>query len=153
MKYAKRYFEDLGVGDEMPPLVKGPIQQIQLTRYAGASGDFNPIHQDDAFAKAAGMGGVFAHGMLSMGFVAQSVTDWLGVGTVQRIGVRFAGLVRLGDTVTCRGKVVAKRAGKDDRDPGLVDLELWAENSRGEKVITGQATAVVVARGPAESQP
>src|SRR5262245_33853087 len=71
MKYAKVYAEDVNVGDELPPLVKGPIQQIQLTRYAGASGDFNPIHQDDEFAKAAGMGGVFAHGMLSMGFVAQ----------------------------------------------------------------------------------
>ena len=77
MRYAKIYFEDLQPGDAMPALVKPPIQQIQLTRYAGASGDFNPIHQDDAFAKAAGMGGVFAHGMLSMGFVAQSVTDWL----------------------------------------------------------------------------
>ncbi|PYM48869.1 MAG: dehydratase, partial [Candidatus Rokuibacteriota bacterium] len=55
----------------MPALVKPPVQQIQLTRYAGASGDFNPIHQDAAFAKAAGMGDVFAHGMLSMGFVAQ----------------------------------------------------------------------------------
>jgi len=96
MKYAKVYFEDVEVGHELPALVKGPIQQIQLTRYAGASGDFNPIHQDDAFAKAAGMGGVFAHGMLSMGFVAQSVTDWVGVGTVKKIAVRFAGLVRLG---------------------------------------------------------
>jgi len=81
MKYAKVYLEDVEIGAEMPPLVKGPIEQIQLTRYAGASGDFNPIHQDAAFAKAAGMGDVFGHGMLSMGFVAQSVTDWLGVGT------------------------------------------------------------------------
>jgi acyl dehydratase len=80
VKYAKVYFEDVQVGDEMPALVKGPIRQIQLTRYAGASGDFNPIHQDPEFAQAAGMGSVFAHGMLSMGFVAQSVTDWLGAG-------------------------------------------------------------------------
>ena len=79
MKYAKVYFDDVNVGDELPPLVKGPIQQIQLTRYAGASGDFNPIHQDDEFARAAGMGGVFAHGMLSMGFVGQAVTDWSGI--------------------------------------------------------------------------
>ena len=78
MRYAKLYWEDVAAGATMPPLVKPPIQQIQLTRYAGASGDFNPIHQDDAFAKAAGMGGIFAHGMLSMGFVAQSVTDWVG---------------------------------------------------------------------------
>ena len=58
MKYARVYFDDVKVGDELPPLVKGPIQQIQLTRYAWASGDFNPIHQDDEFARAAGMGGV-----------------------------------------------------------------------------------------------
>jgi acyl dehydratase len=147
VKYAKVYAEDVQVGSEMPPLVKPPIQQIQLTRYAGASGDFNPIHQDAAFAKAAGMGDVFAHGMLSMGFVAQSVTDWFGAGTVRKLGVRFAALVRLGDVVTCRGKVVAKRPGKDGDGPYLVDLELWAENQKGEKVITGKATAALISRG------
>ena len=147
MKYATVYYEDVTVGAEMPPLAKGPIKQIQLTRYAGASGDFNPIHQDPAFAKAAGMGDVFAHGMLSMGFVAQSVTDWLGVGTVQKIGVRFAGLVRLGDVVTCHGKIVAKHHGTEDgRGQGVVDLVLWAENQNGEKVITGTATAAPLSR-------
>jgi len=112
VQYAKVYFEDVQPGDAMPPLVKPPIQQIQLTRYAGASGDFNPIHQDDAFAKAAGMGGVFAHGMLSMGFVAQSVTDWVGA------------------------------------DPHEVpEIELWAENQKGENVVTGRATVTVPSRG------
>lgn len=143
MKYARVYLEDVKVGDELPPLVKGPIQQIQLTRYAGASGDFNPIHQDDEFAKAAGMGGVFAHGMLSMGFVAQSLTDWAGAGAVRRLGVRFTGLVRLKDTVTCRGRVTATTP---QAGAGLVDLELWAENQRGEKVVTGKATVALPTR-------
>ncbi len=144
MKYGKIYFDDVKVGDELPPLVKGPIQQIQLTRYAGASGDFNPIHQDEEFAKAAGMGGVFAHGMLSMGFVAQVVTDWAGAGTVRKLGVRFAGLVRLKDMVTCRGRVLDTFS-KDDLH--LVDLEVWAENQRGERVVTGKATVALPARG------
>ena len=143
MKYARVYFEDVKVGDELPPLVKGPIQQIQLTRYAGASGDFNPIHQDDEFARAAGMGGVFAHGMLSMGFVGQLVTDWAGAGQVRKLGVRFAGLVRLKDTITCRGRVLAKSS-KDDVH--LVDLEVWAENDRGDKVVTGKATVALPTR-------
>ena len=147
MQYAKVYAEDVQVGSEMPPLVKPPIQQIQLTRYAGASGDFNPIHQDAAFAKAAGMGDVFAHGMLSMGFVAQSVTDWFGVGTVRKLGVRFAALVRLGDVVTCKGKVTAKHPPVAGRGPCLVDVELWAENQKGEKVVTGKATAALASRG------
>src|SRR2546422_4227723 len=137
MKYGKVYFDDVKVGDELPPLVKGPIQQIQLTRYAGASGDFNPIHQDDEFAKTAGMGGVFAHGMLSMGFVAQALTDWAGAGRVKKLGVRFAALVRLKDVVTCRGRVVSRSA-KDDVP--LVGLGVSAENQRGEKVVSGRAT-------------
>jgi acyl dehydratase len=143
VKYARVYFEDVQVGDDLPPLVKGPIQQIQLTRYAGASGDFNPIHQDDEFARAAGMGGVFAHGMLSMGFVGQAVTDWAGAGAVRRLGVRFAAIVRLKDTITCRGRVLGKSS-KDDLN--LVDLEVWAENQKGEKVVTGKATVALPAR-------
>jgi acyl dehydratase len=143
MQYAKVYFDDVKVGDELPPLVKGPIQQIQLTRYAGASGDFNPIHQDDEFARAAGMGGVFAHGMLSMGFVAQAVTDWAGAGAVRKLGVRFAALVRLKDVVTCRGRVLAKTS---SAGAGLVELEVWAENQRAEKVVAGRATVSLPAR-------
>jgi acyl dehydratase len=143
VKYARVYFDDVTVGDELPPLVKGPIQQIQLTRYAGASGDFNPIHQDDEFAKAAGMGGVFAHGMLSMGFVGQLVTDWAGPATVRRLGVRFAGIVRLKDVITCRGRVLGKSS-KDDVH--LVDLEVWAENQKGDKVVTGRATVALPSR-------
>jgi acyl dehydratase len=143
VKYGKVYVEDVKVGDELPPLVKEPIKQIQLTRYAGASGDFNPIHQDDEFARAAGMGGVFAHGMLSMGFVAQALTDWAGAGTVRKLGVRFAGLVRLKDTVTCRGRVLAKTS-KDDTHE--IEVEVWAENQRGEKVVAGRATVRVPSR-------
>jgi acyl dehydratase len=143
MKYSRVYVEDVKVGDELPPLVKGPIQQIQLTRYAGASGDFNPIHQDHEFAKAAGMDDVFAHGMLSMGFVAQCVTDWAGPAAVRKLGVRFAAIVRLKDVVTCRGRVLSKSS-KDDVH--LVELEIWAENQRGEKVVTGKATVALPAR-------
>jgi acyl dehydratase len=143
VKYSRVYFDDVKVGDELPPVVKGPIQQIQLTRYAGASGDFNPIHQDDEFAKAAGMGGVFAHGMLSMGFVGQVVTDWAGPAAVRKLGVRFAAIVRLKDVITCKGRVLTKSS-KDDVH--LVDLEIWAENQRGEKVVTGKATVSLPSR-------
>ena len=143
MKYGKVYVEDVDVGQTLPDLVKGPIQQIQLTRYAGASGDFNPIHQDDEFARAAGMGGVFGHGMLTMGFVAQCVTDWAGAGAVKKIGVRFAGLVRLKDVITCKGRVLAKSS-KDGTH--LVELELSAENQKGEKVVTGKATVALPSR-------
>ena len=145
MKYAKVYAEDVDIGDALPELVKGPIPQIQLTRYAGASGDFNPIHQDDEFAKAAGMGGVFGHGMLTMGFVAQAVTDWSGAGTVTKLGVRFAGLVRLKDVITCKGRVLGKSSKNGTH---LVELELSAENQKGEKIVTGKATVALPSREP-----
>jgi acyl dehydratase len=147
VKYARVYAEDVRVGDGLPPLVKGPIQQIQLTRYAGASGDFNPIHQDDEFARAAGMGGVFAHGMLTMGFVAQAVTDWAGAGSVVRIGVRFTGLVRLKDTLTCSGRVVATSPAPAPGGHATADVEVWAQNQKGEKVVTGRATVALPSRG------
>ena len=143
MKYAKVYFDDVNVGDDLPPLVKEPIRQIQLTRYAGASGDFNPIHQDHEFAKAAGMGDVFAHGMLSMGFVAQAVSDWAGAGAVRKLGVRFLGIVRLKDVVTCQGRVLGKSSKNGDN---LCELEVWAENQRGEKVVSGKATVALASR-------
>jgi acyl dehydratase len=85
--------------------------------------------------------------MLSMGFVAQSITDWAGVGTVRKVGVRFAGLVRLGDVITCHGTVAAKRPATDGQAQNLVDVELWAENQKREKVITGRATVALVSRG------
>jgi acyl dehydratase len=81
--------------------------------------------------------------MLSMGFVAQSLTDWLGVGSVRRIGVRFTALVRLKDVVTCRGRVVGTRAQNGEH---RVDLEVWAENQRGETVVRGTAEVALPSR-------
>jgi acyl dehydratase len=82
--------------------------------------------------------------MLTMGFVAQALTDWAGAGTVRRLGVRFVGLVRLKDTVSCRGRVLAKSS-RDDAH--TVDLEVWAENQKGEKVVAGKATVALPTRG------
>ena len=101
------------------------------------------MHIDDEFARNAGYSGVFAHGMLSMGFVAQALTDWAGAGRVTKLGVRFAALVRLKDVVTCHGRVVSKSSKEDVH---LVELDVWAENQRGEKVVTGRATVALPSR-------
>ena len=72
------YFEDIAIGTQMPTLVKGPLMKLQHVIYAGASGDFNPLHTDDDFARAVGMkDGVITHGMLIMGFVGQAITGWI----------------------------------------------------------------------------
>ena len=140
MKYAKVYLEDVEIGTEMPTLVKGPIEQIQLTRYAGASGDFNPIHQDAAFARAAGMGDVFGHGMLSMGLAARVVKDWFGPEAIRRLQVRFSKQVWPGDVLTCTAVVTGKR---EENGEHLVDLELKVANQDGVESVSGAATAAV----------
>ncbi|HLH74795.1 MAG TPA: MaoC/PaaZ C-terminal domain-containing protein [Chloroflexota bacterium] len=128
---------NLKAGDSLPPLVKEPISKVQLLKYAGASGDYNLIHTDVETARAAGLGDVIAHGMLSMGFLGQFLTDLAGPENVRRLQVRFGAMVRLGDVLTCRGMVQSVEP--IDAERSLVTLDIWAENQRGEKVTTGAA--------------
>ena len=104
----KLCFEDVNVGDEMPSLVKEPITRTQLVRYAGASGDFNPLHFDDEFARSAGMGGAIAHGMLIMGFAGQAITQWFPRKYLRKFGARFIGVTGLGEQITIKGSVTQK---------------------------------------------
>jgi acyl dehydratase len=123
-------------GERIPPLSK-TVTQPQIDAYAEVSGDHNPIHVDPAAARAVGLDGTIAHGMLSMAFLGQLLTDWLGTqpapgGWVSRLRVRFQGMVRPGDTVTCQG-VLSEREGARQR------LTVWMDNQRGERVVTGDA--------------
>ena len=110
MADAKVNFDDVRPGDEIPSLTKPPVTEVQLVKYAGASGDFNPIHTVHHYAEKAGLGGVIAHGMLSMGFAGEHITKWLGeTGTLKRLKVRFTAMTRPGDVVTLKGKVTDKK--------------------------------------------
>jgi acyl dehydratase len=104
----KLYYEDVQVGDELPKLVKSPITHLQLVRYAGASGDFNPLHTDPKVGETIGTGGIIAHGMLIMGFVGQLLSDYTGSTTLRKFGVRFKGMTRIDDVITCTGTVTEK---------------------------------------------
>jgi acyl dehydratase len=120
--------------------VKPPITQEQLQRYAEASGDFNPIHLDEAAARRVGLDGVIAHGMLSMAFLGQFLTSLIADmpdAFLRQLHVRFASMVRLGDTITCLGNVQARTANADGYED--VTVECWAQNQRGEKVTLGEA--------------
>ncbi|HEC21356.1 MAG TPA: dehydratase [Chloroflexi bacterium] len=102
------YFEDVNPGDELPELVKGPLTAIQLVRYSGAAGDFNPIHTVPEVAQSVGLPGIIAHGMLIMAFAGQLLTDWAGAGSVRKLKVRFSGMTLPGETLVCRGTVTEK---------------------------------------------
>ena len=126
------------VGDELPSLSKGPITKDDLKRYGPAAGDPNPIHLDDEFAKSAGYPGVFAHGMLSMGYLGEFLVKAGGApATLRKVRARFAKLTWPGDAVTCRGTVTAVR---DEGSTRLVECEVWTETQTGERKVTGTAT-------------
>ena len=127
---ARVRFDDLSVGDELPDLSK-VVRREEVKAYADASGDQNPIHQDDEVARSVGLPGVIAHGMLDFGLLARALTDWLDdPGRLRRLKVRFSTMVRPGDTVTCRGTVSAL-----DEGAGTATLDVWMENQRGERVL------------------
>jgi acyl dehydratase len=137
------FFEDVGVGDTAPER-SHTLTRTDLVVYAGASGDFNPMHHDEVQAKAAGQPSVFGHGMFSAGFLASALTDYVGVGNLARYQVRFAKQTWPDDVLTTRITVTDKR--KDD-GALLVDLECALLNQHGDAVVTGQATAALPARG------
>ena len=128
------------VGDALPPVVIENLSRTDLVRYAGASGDFNPIHHDEHFAKAAGNPTVFGHGMLTAGFVGRCVTDFVGVENLRRFKVRFATRVWPGDTITCAGTVTRVYEEAGER---RIDGEVTAKTQRGEVAVTGSFTAAV----------
>lgn len=133
----KVYFEQLHLGDELPALAKSPIDRVQLARYAGASGDYNPVYLDEVYAKAAGLPSVYAPGMLVMGMLGQLVSDWAHGAQLRKYGVRFSKMVWPAETVVCRGRI-SDRWGEEGRY--FLELDIWAENQKGELVMKGQAT-------------
>lgn len=133
-------YDDLSIGDEAPALVVEKLSRTNFVRYAGASGDFNPIHYDDTIATSVGNPSVFGQGMLTAGLMARVVKDWFGPEAMRRYQVRFSKQVWPGDTLTFAAKITGKR---EDGGEKLVDLECSATNQDGVEVLTGAATAAV----------
>ena len=130
---------DINVGDNRTLLVVDDLTRTQLVQYAGASGDYNPLHSDDKFTtEVAGYPSVFAHGMLTMGMTGRVLTDWFGVEGLASYGVRFVKQVFPGDTLTATATVTAVR---DEDGHRLADLEVSTVNQDGDVVLSGTATA------------
>jgi len=131
----------LKVGQTHEEVVVHDLSRTQIVQYAGASGDYNPLHSDEVFAtKVAGYPTVFAHGMLTRGLTGTMLTNWVGDGRLTKFGVRFVSQVFPGDTLTAKATV------KEIREEGgkkLVDLDLETVNQDGKAVVTGSATARV----------
>ena len=138
------HYENVNVGDEITALVKHPTTE-QLVRWAGASGDYVPIHYDKDIAQSVGLSGVIVHGILKLQFLTQMVTDWMGPeGTLKKISCRYKGMDYPGDTLTCKGKVTNKFI---DGDEYCLECELSCENQRGENTTPGSAIIVLPVQG------
>jgi acyl dehydratase len=131
--------QSVEVGDEAPVLTH-TLTRADLVEYAGASGDFNPMHTDEVAAKEAGLQSVFGHGMFSAGLLATAITNWVGVGNLERYRVRFVKQAWPGEVFSTSVKVVATREGDGGR---LVDLECSLANEAGEVKVAGEATAIL----------
>jgi acyl dehydratase len=129
----------LHVGDTRTAVVLDNISRTQIVMYAGASGDYNPLHSDEVYVtQVAGYPTVFAHGMLSMGATGKVLTDWVGDGRLTKYGVRFVNQVWPGDTLTTTATVEAIRAENGEH---VADFSVATVNQDGKPVVTGTATA------------
>lgn len=118
------------VGDELEGCVLSPVTRLQLIKYAGASGDFNPIHTIDEAAEEAGLPGVIAHGMLTLATMGLLFSPYLEHGYIKELKARFSGMVHLGDELTIGGRVVDAEDAEEGR---LYAFEVFAR--RGEDVV------------------
>ena len=129
-------FDSVKVGDRLPSLLLPPVTRTMLALYADASGDPNPIHIDVAFARAAGMPDVLAHGMLLMAWLGRLLTNWAPQRDMREFGVRFSAMTHVGERITCAGRIVDKQ----ERDGEcLVKIEVKSTNDAGELKVVGDA--------------
>jgi acyl dehydratase len=132
------FFEDVSEGDEGPAIVHD-LTRTDMVRYAGASGDFNPLHHDEVKATERGLPSVFGHGLLSAGLLATALTNYVGVGHVKRYKVRFVEHAWPGQVATLI-RVVRKRP------PSTIDLECKLLDSAGEPIVVGEAVVILANR-------
>jgi acyl dehydratase len=144
MARKKLYFEDVKEGDELPSFTAANLTRTDFVKYAGSSGDFNPIHHDQTFAEASGNPTVFAMGMMNAGILSRLVGDYAGIENVRKYRVRFATRVWPGDSVTCKGKVTKKTVENGEK---IIEGEIAALNQKGEVTIQGSFRAALPSRG------
>ncbi len=132
---------DIKVGDTYSEEVCRNLSRTQIVQYAGASGDYNPVHSDEIYTREiAGYPSVFAHGMLSMGMTGKMLTNYVGDGRLMSFGVRFTSQVFPGATLTATATVTGLR---EDNDTHIVDLDVSTTDEEGVEVVKGTASARV----------
>lgn len=128
---------EIAVGDEGSPVVVEDIDREDFVRYAGASGDFNPIHYDEPYAKRHGHESVFAQGMFTAGIASRFVTDWLGIDDLRSFSTRFVAQAWPGDTLEVTGEVASVERSAGDT---VVQIDFTVRANGDQTVLTGTAS-------------
>ena len=124
-------------GDAWPVLSTPPVSRLTLALYCGASGDHNPLHVDQDFARDAGLGDVIAHGMLVMGYMSRAITDHVPQSALREFNTRFLAMTRIGHAITVEGEVTERFIGGDGAL--CLRLALTARDQHGEAKTAGEA--------------
>lgn len=134
----------LKVGDALPAFTTPPISRLTLALYCGASGDHNPMHIDIDYARAGGSPDVFAHGMLSMGYLGRLLTHWVPQRQLRDYGVRFVAITQVGEAITCSGTVTELfEVQVGDQVERRARLSLQTTNQHGQVKLTGDAVVAL----------
>lgn len=137
------FYEDIQRNSDIPILIKHTTNK-QLVKWAGASGDYYPAHYDKDFAQSLGLPGVIVHGWLGASFLGQLITDWIGdEGTLKKLSCKYRGILYPEEDAICKGRIIKKYS----KDGGhFVELEIWVDNPKGERVILGSAVVILPSR-------
>ena len=136
----KLTYENAESGSPLEGISIPALNRVTLARYAGAADDYNAVHLDDKVAKAAGRATVFAPSTLVMSYIGRMIQNSLTGSSIRRYGLRLMKLLWPGDVLTCRGTIVETRVEDNEY---LVDIDVWADNQRGETVAKGRILTVV----------
>ena len=131
-------FQNPAIGSQIPPIIKEMTQEV-INKWAEVSTDFNPLHVDPDYAKNTRFGTTIAHGQISIAYLNELMTNWLGEGWIcggKLMGIRFLKPISPGDTVTAKGGVVGKTVKNGEQ---LLECEVFIENQSGERVVSGKA--------------
>jgi Acyl dehydratase len=138
-------YDDIKIGDPIPSYTTGPITRTHLVRYAGASGDFNPLHHDETFAKMIGLDSVIAHGMLIMAIAGEAITAWVENKYLKKVSVRFLSMTEPVDwndventknraIITVSGKIVKKY---EENGEKRIKCDIVAKDALGSRKLAG----------------
>jgi hypothetical protein len=138
-------FEEINIGDVLPEYTAGPLTRTHFVRYAGASGDFNPLHHDETFARTVGLDRVIAHGMLIMGIVGEAISSWITQKNLRKFHARFMSMTEPVDwddldgtakraTIVATGKVVNKFEEKGEK---LIRCDIVVKDLLGSRKLDG----------------